>query len=160
MESLEPIINLLTVLTVLSVTAERLTNVIKLRRSADWDVLEARQKELRIVTTNLAVGMSLALVMKADLFAMLAQPAAPWSTLGWTQWDGSAWVQHAATLSAGGVLHAVLGSALTGAALGLGSSFWHDVLAIVFELKKQSQARTEAARALAPVSVERKKGAA
>ena len=61
--------------------------------------LPPKQRELRIVATNLGVGMILALAMKADLFAMLAQPTAPWSTFGWTQWSGTAWVRHAATRS-------------------------------------------------------------
>jgi hypothetical protein len=141
MGSLEPIINLVTVLTVLSVTAERLTNVIKLRREDEWKALPNRQREFRITRTNMLVGVALALVMKADLFAMLAQPNAPWSTLGWTTWNGSAWVRSVAAASWGGATHAVLGATLTGAALGFGSQFWHDILEIILEMKKLSEGR-------------------
>lgn len=142
MDAFGPIVNVLLVLSVLSVAAERVTNLVKLRRDKDWCELPDRDRELRITFTNVLAGVTLAAVMKADLFGMLSQPSAPWSTLGWTQWNGQTWVRHAAASSAGGVTYALLGSAITGIALGFGSKFWHDVLGIVVELKKLTEGRS------------------
>lgn len=142
MDSLEPIINVLMVLTVLSVAAERVTNIVKLRREKEWRALPERDRELRITFTNVLAGVTLAAVMKADLFGMLSQPNAAWSTLGWTQWDGQAWVRHSAAASWSGGMYALLGSTITGMALGFGSKFWHDVLGIVVELKRMTESRS------------------
>jgi hypothetical protein len=137
MGSLEPIINILTVLTVLSVAAERVTNVVKLRRDSSWKANDSRQREFLITWSSALVGIAIAIAMKADLFAMLAHPDAPWSTLGWTQWNGTVWVRHPSVSSVSGVSQALLGSAMTGLSLGFGSTFWHDVLGIVLELRKK-----------------------
>jgi hypothetical protein len=162
MDAFGPIVNVLLVLSVLSVAAERVTNLVKLRRDKDWCGLEARDRELRITFTNVLAGVTLAAVMKADLFGMLSQPSAPWSTLGWTQWNGQTWVRHAAASSVGGVTYALLGSAITGIALGFGSKFWHDVLGIVVELKKLTEGRSKAAHdaseAKVTVELQKKEG--
>jgi hypothetical protein len=91
------------------------------------------------------VGIAVAIAMKADLFAMLAHPEAPWSTLGWTQWNGTTWIRHPSVSSLSGMSQALLGSSMTGLSLGFGSTFWHDVLGIVLELRKITQNRATAA---------------
>ena len=79
--------------------------------------------------------------MKADLFDMLAHPSEPWSTLGWTHFDGVRWVRHPAATSWSGFVQALLGSTITGFSLGFGSTFWHDTLGIVLELRKLTEQR-------------------
>jgi hypothetical protein len=153
MGSFDAFINVLTVLTVLSVAAERVTNVVKLRRHGEWRADADRQREFRITWTNIAIGAGLALTMKADLFAMLARADAPWSTLGWTTWDGTKWVRTDALQNVAGAAQAVLGSLVTGVSLGFGSKFWHDVLGIVLEMRTlvQNKATVQAQTATTQV---------
>jgi hypothetical protein len=150
MGAIEPFINILTVLTVLSVAAERVTNVVKLRRDSSWKENDNREREFKITWSNVLIGIAIAIAMKADLFAMLAQPDSPWTTLGWTQWNGTVWVRHPAAGSLSGIAQALLGSAMTGISLGFGSTFWHDVLGIVLELRKLTEKRAAAQPNLQP----------
>jgi hypothetical protein len=131
----EPLVNVLTVLTVLSFAAERLANLVKLRFNGLWKNGTERQREYNISLATLVVGVTLAIVTKADLFSMLAHASEPWSTLGWAHWDGTDWVHCSAVVNAAGILQAVLGCAVTGVSLGFGSRFWHDVLGAVLELR-------------------------
>lgn len=150
MGSFEPFINVLTVLTVLSVAAERVTNFIKLRRHAAWPEDDERTREFRITGCNIGVGIALALCAKADIFMMLARADAPWNTLGWTTWNGQHWVRSTAAADLAGIAQAVLGSVITGVSLGFGSQFWHDTLGLVLELRTKLRTRTpEAALQLA-----------
>ena len=129
MHVLEPTINLLVLLSVLSVAAERLANLVKPAR-ADWDGPHGPpwgavpgDRERRIANRVLAVSVLLALVVKADFFAIAARLDAPWETLGWTR---------AATASPARLLTTILGTIVTGLSLGFGSKFWHDLLDIVY----------------------------
>ena len=115
--------------------------MVKLRRHAEWQDNENRSRERLITASSIWVGVALAIAMKADLFAMLASPDSPWSTLGWTRWDGSHWVRHAALASPAGAVQALMGSAITGISLGFGSKFWHDVLGVVVELRRMASNR-------------------
>ncbi len=143
MEPFEPLINLLALLTALSVPAERITNTWKLRlevrdgglgRSTDAD---RRSREYGVSGRSLCVGVVVALVAKADLFAILDQLDAPWETLGWLQSQGTSWVRARATSGPGSLMHALAGCILTGVALGFGSKFWHDVLGTVYEARSR-----------------------
>ena len=63
--------------------------------------------------------------------------------------DGARWVWSPALQTVGSALYALGGCVLTGFALGFGSKFWHDLLGMVFELRKRAKqaksgAKTEA----------------
>ncbi len=145
MSALEPIINLLVFLTALSVAAERITNVIKLgnrqlRDERDTKLTE-KQREQGITNRGVLLGIVLAVVLKADLIAALNHLDAPWETMGWLQMRGSMWVPAPETGSFLTIAYAVIGSAITGAALGFGSKFWHEVLDAVLELRNMAKLR-------------------
>jgi hypothetical protein len=124
----EPVINLLALLSVLSVAAERLVNVLKLEHPGLREPGKAlsraaeKERERQIGNRVLVVSLLLAAVVKADFFAMVSHLDAPWDTLGWTR--------DAVTRPAE-LLSTLAGTALTGVSLGFGSKFWHDVLDIM-----------------------------
>lgn len=139
MSSLEPFINILVLLTVLSIAAERATNFLKLRspalRNASQADEQEKAREHSITLRSLIMGVAVAVIVKANLFEILTSIDAPWETLGWLRQSESRWVPAAATASVGSASYAVLGSALTGIALGFGSKFWHEILDSVLELR-------------------------
>lgn len=129
MAAFEPLVNLVVLLSALSVAAERLANWMKL---GDPDLREKKEsppeekaRERRIALRALAVSVALAVLVKADFFAILSNPEAPWDTLGWARPAGDGW-----TLSR--LLQALAGTIVTGIALAFGSKFWHDVLDRVY----------------------------
>lgn len=141
MEPFTPLINLLVVFSALSVAAERATNVFKLNRkqlSTKGKTAEAeKERERGITQASVAISIGLALVMKADFFALLGHINAPWETLGWARMEGGMLVQADALHSVGAAAWAVAGSVITGFALGFGSKFWHDMLDIVFKTRER-----------------------
>jgi hypothetical protein len=145
MPSFEPLINLLVLLTILSVVAERVANVIKFRtptlRDREVDREKEREREGSIQSRAILIGVAVAVLAKADLFSILTHLDDPWSTLGWVRVTGAQWYQSPALQSTGAVLYALAGSALTGLALGFGSKFWHDVLSTVYELRTIARQR-------------------
>ena len=144
MSAFEPIINLLVVLTALSVAAERLTNAWKLRNPVLRDKSEnEKEREGRIGNRTLIVGIVLALVLKANLLTLLAHIDAPWDTLGWIRLEGSIWQLAPETDSPVSIGYAILGSLATGAALGFGSKFWHDILDTVLELRNNVRRKNQ-----------------
>jgi hypothetical protein len=125
---LEPLINLLVLLSALSVASERLANAMKLghpdlreRRASPRD---EKARERRIALRALAASVLLALLMKADFFAILSHLEAPWDTLGWVRAAEDRWTP-------GRALQALVGMLVTGISLGFGSKFWHDTLDLV-----------------------------
>ncbi|MHC5023542.1 MAG: hypothetical protein ACYTGG_06470 [Planctomycetota bacterium] len=145
MSTFEPLINLLVMLTALSIGAERLTNALKLRIPSlrDRSSSDDRTYESRLITLNLLCCIGLALLLKANFFEVLARPDDPWSTLGWVQVRGTQWVRSAVTLNLGASLYAIAGCVVTGIALGFGSKFWHDVLGAVREIRSMQRARRQ-----------------
>jgi len=129
MEALEPLINLLVLLSVLSVAAERLANVLKLAhpklREPKRTVSRAAEKERERQIGNrvLVVSLLLAAAVKADFFAIIAHLDAPWDTLGWTR---------DAITSPAELVSTLAGTVVTGVSLGFGSKFWHDALDILY----------------------------
>ncbi|HWP38185.1 MAG TPA: hypothetical protein VNL18_11600 [Gemmatimonadales bacterium] len=129
MSALEPLINLLVLLSTLSIAAERLANVVKLehpvlrRRNARGSRSAEKERERRIGSRVLLLSVLLAVVVKADLFAILTHLHAPWDTLGWTGHRPASPAELAMSIA---------GTIVTGLALGFGSKFWHDVLDIVY----------------------------
>jgi hypothetical protein len=154
MEPFTPLINLLVVLAALSVAAERATNVFKLNRSQLATKAatkeEEKSRERSITQASIAVSIGLALVMKADFFALLGNLNAPWATLGWIRMEGGMLVRADALASVGSAVYAVVGSVLTGFALGFGSKFWHDLLDIVFQTRERIGKTTRAAQLTPP----------
>ena len=143
METLDPVINLLTLLTALSVVAERLTNVIKERYDmdkADTAVTE-KQRDHAVHGRAACVGIGLALVLKADFFTIVQHINDPWGTIGWVRVEGDQWYRATELRSIGAFIYTILGCVVTGWALGFGSKFWHDVLSIVNEFKKKKRAQ-------------------
>jgi hypothetical protein len=153
MTTFEPFINLLVVLTVLSVTAERVSNILKFKRPTLRDRQtkpEAeRIREGQIQAQTAIIGIAIAVLTKADLFAFLTHLDDPWSTLGWVRVIGTQWFQSPATQSLGTILYSLGGCALTGLALGFGSKFWHDMLSTVFELRTIARNRGSGLNAIA-----------
>ena len=159
MEALQPVINLLVLLTALSLIAERLTDVLKHRRpdlcdrhsdTGDGDsrvrspakqLREDRRRASAIQARCLGVGVLVAAIAKADMFAILADLSEPWRSLGWVRMAGTQWFTSPALSSAGSVAYALVGCVLTGVALGFGSKFWHDVLGTVYELRSVARNR-------------------
>ena len=154
MNGIEPIINLLVVLTALSIAAERITNIWKLRTAAfsvaKPEASAEKERESAIAKRSMLVGILLAIALKADLIAMLRQLEAPWDTLGWWQIHGSIVAMAPAARSVSGALVGLLGCVATGAALGFGSKFWHDLLDTFLELRNMARNKN--------VATTRKKG--
>ena len=127
MNAFEPLINLLVVLGILSVAAERnLTKLAhpELRQSKKGVSREAeKDREQRIGNRVVLVSLLLAAAVKADFFAIIAHLDAPWETLGWTR---------NAVGSPGELVTTIAGTILTGFSLGFGSKFWHDLLDILY----------------------------
>ena len=153
MDTFEPLINVLVVLTVLSVAAERVTNMLKLRhedlRDRKLTETDEKEREYGITARSMLVGILLAILTKADMFAILANLGNPWETLGWVQVHGESWVRASALSSLGTFLYSVGGSVITGFALGFGSKFWHDLLGLAYELRNMARKSNDAAPVLA-----------
>jgi ABC-type uncharacterized transport system YnjBCD permease subunit len=122
------LIQIITVLLILSLTTEKIANVVKLRmyRSNPEDV-EGKKltgaavdtaREKRAQNISLLTGLAVALIAKADLFDMFTGKDFTFF-----------WENSALTLSN------ITGSLLTGGFLSLGSQFFHDLLAILFQIK-------------------------
>jgi len=146
MESFQPLINLVLLLSALSIAAERLTNAIKLRteqysfaRAQRYRLGRAlednRERERHISHLAMTVSITLAILVKADFFEILSHLNAPWETLGWVRIGGPEMVITPALESFPRFLYTLVGSTLTGASLGFGSKFWHDVLDIVYRTR-------------------------
>jgi hypothetical protein len=143
MEAFEPLINLFTVLTVLSIASERLSNMMKLRNPdlavKKHDESAEKQREEKITTRAVLIAILLALLVKADFFEILSKLHEPWSTLGWVRVQTGEWVRSHAFQNAGTVIYACFGCIVTGIAMGFGSKFWHDVLDMVYQLREAAK---------------------
>lgn len=132
---------------ILSLISERITNFVKLQfRKTEKDSKQA-EKEIKITaaeekkenkkkerkTLNIALlcGMLTALIVKANLFALLnSNNFADQFIWGWD------WIDVA---SIGTIIYTVVGCLLTGIFLSFGSKFWHDVLDLLFQAKALSK---------------------
>jgi hypothetical protein len=141
MDAFAPVINLLVLLSALSVAAERLANAIKLRdpelRKKRSGSGEEKDREQRIALRALLVSVLLAVALKADFFQIVSHLHAPWETLGWAGY---------AEASTGRMVQAIGGMVVTGVALGFGSKFWHDVLDIVYGARDSVRTTSAAQR--------------
>ena len=141
METFEPLINLLVLMGVLSMVAERVANAIKLgrpdlrhRKHTAW---EEKERERRIARVAVVASILLAVVVKADFFEILAHLEAPWDTLGWFR-------ATEAKRSVARLAYTLCGTVVTGFSLGFGSKFWHDVLDTVHGLRHMVSAGSRA----------------
>ncbi len=132
MEAFEPLINLLVLMSALSIASERLANAMKL---GDPELSEKKPgardekaRERRIAQRALAASVVLAVVMKADFFQILAHLEAPWDTLGWVRPMEDGWTPSR-------FLHTLSGTIVTGISLGFGSKFWHDLLDLLYGVR-------------------------
>lgn len=134
MTPFQPLINLLVLMSALSIAAERLANAIKLGnpelREPRLGAREEKERERQISHRVLLVSVLLAVAIKADLFQILAHLEAPWDTLGWVP-VGSATSATTSGRSVPELLYTLAGTLLTGISMGFGSKFWHDALDIV-----------------------------
>jgi hypothetical protein len=170
MDTFQPLINLLVLLTALSIAAERATNLLKLRhptlrarggttsndraeqttardrgekkQGSDREEKE-RDREYGIAGRAVFVGVALAVFVKADFFEILAHLEDPWRTLGWVQVQGNRWLGAQAMMSWTTLVYALGGSVITGVALGFGTKFWHDVLGTVYEVRSIARQRKQ-----------------
>jgi len=143
---------------VLSLTVEKISDLLKLRnpdlrtkRVNDPDAEKMREK--RILGKNMLVGILLALALKADAFQMLVS-GEPGEVIGWENvffYDESnaldltlsnAQYFESLSFTTKGVkpfvfwLFTLAGIGTTGVALSFGSKFWHDILGIIYQVKK------------------------
>ena len=145
MESLQPFINLLVMLTALSIVAERATNLLKHRNenlSQKKDKYkDERKREKALTARSILVGIIVAVLMKANFFEILANLDSPWETLGWIQVRD--WTRSPATSDIVPFLYTMSGCVITGLALSFGSKFWHDVIGAVYEMRSIARARVK-----------------
>ena len=138
MDAFTPLVNLFAILTALSLAAERITNIVKLRSKSLRDKAEdEKDRERRITSRALLVSLAVALLVKADFFEILSRLDAPWETLGWARMQAGELVRTSAVSSVGKFAYAVVGCLLTGFAMGFGSKFWHDVLGVLLDTRKK-----------------------
>lgn len=141
MDVFQPLVNLLALLSALSLAAERVTNVIKLRHEGlalkKTSNKEEKAREGAVAKVSLGVSILVALILKADFFAILGSLEAPWDTLGWAHMQAGDLVRRSALVNLDQALYAIVGSVFTGFALGFGSKFWHDMLDIVFNARER-----------------------
>jgi hypothetical protein len=138
MDAFTPLVNLFAILTALSLAAERITNIVKLRsRDLRDKARDEKDRERQITNRALLVSLAVALLVKADFFEILSRLDAPWETLGWARMQAGELVRSSAVSGVGRFIYAVTGCLLTGCAMGFGSRFWHDVLGVLLDTRKK-----------------------
>ena len=133
MDAFQPLINLLVLLSALSIASERLANGMKLRdpelSEKKPGLRDEKARERRIAQRALAASVVLAVLMKADFFEILSHLDAPWDTLGWVRPPEDDW-------TASRFLQALAGTMVTGVSVAFGSKFWHDLLDLLYGVRK------------------------
>ncbi len=138
MDAFTPLVNLFAILTALSLAAERITNIVKLRsKDLRNKARNEKDRERQITNRALLVSLAVALLVKADFFEILSRLDAPWETLGWARMQAGELVRSSAVSGVGRFIYAVTGCLLTGCAMGFGSRFWHDVLGVLLDTRKK-----------------------
>lgn len=143
---LQQIIQLTTILFLLSMVCERIADFLKhylseshvFRIQRDFfkvgntltkfpkDDTKEQARAYRILKINVWSGILLAFILKADLIKIFNNITEPGKTLGWNN------------IADYGILDFVLlpcGIALTGCFISFGSKFWHDLLDILYQIK-------------------------
>jgi len=148
---------------VLSLVVEKINDFIKLRNpklrlKTKPDVEDAEDKEKKreqgILTRNILVGIGVALFLKADAIQMIVS-GQPGEVIGWEnvislddddkdEMEASN-INYFASLQGKDSkflftwLYTLCGIAMTGVGLSFGSKFWHDVVGVIYEVKKAKE---------------------
>lgn len=135
----QALINLGIMLFILSLISERITNFFKLRFRKDDsntpkptnsktsdDKTLTQKKEKKTLNIALLCGVGTALLVKANLFQMFHSGKTTFD-FAWSLEDVHSFSQ---------ISYTILGCILTGIFLSFGSKFWHDVLDLLFQMKK------------------------
>jgi hypothetical protein len=139
MGMLEKIIELVTILFLLSMVCERIADFFKhylcgndFFKIGDTltkfqnDSAQEKARKYRILKINVWCGVFTAAILKADLIKILNNISDAGKTLGWN---------NISTYETIDYVFLVPGIILTGCFLSFGSKFWHDLLDILYEIK-------------------------
>ena len=141
MSIFEPLINLIVLLSILSIAAERATNIIKLNnkdtRNKPNNADAIRVREQKINNRLTYTSIFLAVIMKANFFEIIANLKDPWQSFGWIRFEDYQWLISPALDNWGSFLIALAGCIITGIGMGFGSKFWHDILNLIYEIKEK-----------------------
>lgn len=144
---LQQIIQLITLLFLLSMVCERIADFLKYYMSDSHvfkiqkdffkvgdtltkfpnDELKEKERVFRILKINTWSGILLATILKADLIKIFNNVEAPGKVLGWNN------LSEYRTLS--DFIFLPLGIILTGCFISFGSKFWHDLLDLLYQIK-------------------------
>jgi len=147
---LQQIIQLITILFLLSMVCERIadflkhylsdTHIFKIQKEFfkigdtltkfPKDETKEQARVFRILKINVWSGVLLAAILKADLIKLFNRIENPGETIGWNN------------ISEYGTLDVVLlpfGIILTGCFISFGSKFWHDLLDILYQIKNTNR---------------------
>src|SRR5690606_34648808 len=118
--------------------AAQLTNVRhELAKARQKQEVAETEEEGRVNARVLFWGVVVAFVAKANLFEIVTHLDDPWASLGWFQCSKGIWVRAPEVTAVAGGVQATIGCLVTGVCLGFGSTFWHDLLRIVWAMKEK-----------------------
>lgn len=132
-QSFAPVIWLLVVL---SLFVTYVTNLLRRTDPRLAGELAARDHIGKIYVIAGTVGTLLALVLHADILAIVKNPEGPALFLGWRAWQDETGLE---------VLYSILGAAVTGAVLAFLSKIWNDLFDLVHQAKRWARARASEA---------------
>lgn len=149
MDMLEQIIQLVTILFLLSMICERIADFLKhyLCSSNFFGIgdtitkfpknnIKEQARAYRILKINLWCGIFTAAILKADLIAILNDINNAGKTIGWANLSKNDYQDFKWLLI-------LVGIALTGCFISFGSKFWHDLLDLLLEVKNTKRAVTQ-----------------
>ena len=120
---MDRIIEATVILLILSLITEKIANFIKMQFESLYlkssESKKEKERVKRIQTLTIAIGVSVALISKANLFLLFKENF----QLFWTD------------IGSDGILSAIIGSIIAGLFLSLGSKFFHDLLDMLLEVK-------------------------
>lgn len=139
MTMLEQIIQLVTILFLLSMVCERIADFFKhylcgselfkigdTITKFDNDSVQEKARAFRILKINVWCGILTAAILKADLIRIFNKIKEPGTTIGWNAISDYEFIDKAFLIP---------GIILTGCFISFGSKFWHDLLDILYEIK-------------------------
>lgn len=160
MEMLQQIIQLVTILFLLSMVCERVADFLKhylsesqlfkikiknfeanvlsvgntLTKYAQNDELE-KERVFRILKINVWSGILIAIILKADLIWIFNNLSDPGKTIGWGHLEGYSTGMPDEWYLNVNYWFLIPGMMLTGCFISFGSKFWHDLLDILYQIK-------------------------
>ncbi len=146
-DMLEQIIQLVTILFLLSMVCERVADFLKhyLNNSQrlgigdtitkfPGDDIKEQARAYRILKINVWCGIITAAVLKADLIRIFNNIQEPGTTLGWDK-ISAYWGEHKYLVCSPDFWFLFPGIVLTGCFISFGSKFWHDLLDLLYQIK-------------------------